>query len=122
MTVQEKNEVLKLHNENKSHREIGRLLSKADTTILRFINFVKQEHITGFAECPNCGREIVHYKSQRGRRRVYCCKECQRSEVARKNTFFICQECGKSYRGYQFQKRKYCSVSCYLKHRYGERL
>ena len=122
MTVEEKNKVLHLFKEKTGCREIARIVGRDPANISRFINRVIAEHISGFAECPNCGREIVHYKSQRGRRRVYCCKECQRSEVARKNTVFVCLECGKSYHGYQFQKRKYCSVSCYLKHRYGERL
>ena len=122
MTAEEKNKILQLRKEGKTIREIATITKKGIATVDELINIIKVEKITGFAECPHCGKEIVHTKRTRGRPRVYCSKKCQRADETRRNTVYICQECGRPFRYYQFQKSKFCSRSCYLKHRYGERL
>ena len=122
MTAEEKNTILQLRKEGKNIREIAAITNKAVGTVDMLLNRIKAEKITGFSECPHCGKEIIHTRRTRGRPRVYCSKECQRADETRRNTVYICQECGRSFRYYQFQKSKFCSRSCYMKHRYGERL
>ncbi len=121
MTAEEKNRVIELDNANYKSREIARIIGKDVANISRLLSRVKNENIVSFGECPNCGKEIVHYKVK-GRKRVYCCEKCKRSNKVRRNTKYTCLNCGRTFYSYHHQKSKFCSVSCYLEHRYGKRL
>ena len=119
MTAEEKNRILKMKREGLSVREAAAITGRGTGTIGRL--FKLADLINDYAECPNCGKEIVHYKVK-GRKRVYCCEECKRTNKVRRNTKYTCLNCGKTYYSYRHHKSKFCSFSCYIEHRYGKRL
>ena len=120
MTTEEKNNVLELHNQHKSVRQIVALTGLKRSTVSDFI--LANEGVEYFSICPGCGNEIIHLKIGKGRKRIYCSNKCKHSKKAIKNLQRICLNCGRSFLAWKYSKNKYCCHSCYVEHRYGKRL
>ena len=117
MTTEQRNKILELSRKGKSVREIAEQLNLPKSTVGTIA--IKKKIIRKYAECPNCGRVFEITFKDRGRPRTYCSKKCQRADDIRRNAIYTCQECGKQFRYYSFQKSKYCSRRCFFKARYG---
>ena len=120
MTTDEKNKILQMIREDLPRREIARLTGFNPATIIRFERNI--DNVLSFASCPVCGKEIINYKNQRGRKRQYCSDKCYNSKKRRKDKVCTCLNCGKSFLAWRFTKTKYCCYSCFVQHKYGKRL
>jgi len=78
--------------------------------------------------CPNCGKIIQ--QEPKHKKRKFCSDECCQTwwnnhpEAVHRRTsaiyFYTCACCGKPFRAYGNNHRKYCSQACYLRDRFGE--
>lgn len=69
--------------------------------------------------CLNCGVEIEQNKGV-GAKKKYCSKKCKEkwNNVHRKEYKFICEYCGKEFKGLGTDKRRYCDKGCYTRDRF----
>lgn len=78
--------------------------------------------------CLHCDTPLIH--KPKGRTRKFCSDTCRQSwwsehqEAKNQNEKAIynytCRYCGRDFSAYGNRNRKYCSHSCYIKHRYEE--
>jgi len=77
--------------------------------------------------CKQCGKELIQAQSRKTRK--FCSNACRTTwwnghrHMITGRVFIPlpCAHCGKSFRCYQKQQRKYCSHTCYIASRYGVR-
>lgn len=75
--------------------------------------------------CKRCGRPLINTPGHR--QKTFCSSVCQRKywqehrDPMQHSSFITttCPNCGKRFSDYAGHKRKYCSHSCYITHRYG---
>ena len=75
--------------------------------------------------CRECGKPLVQEDGMKTR--VFCSSDCKTKwwrehpeKMNHKATYqFVCAACGRPFEAYGNSKRKYCSHSCYINHRFG---
>ena len=78
------------------------------------------------SRCKNCGRIVYQFPGRKEKK--FCSDVCRNkwwsthlSEINRKTMIELtCPCCGKTFRAYEYRKRKYCSHACYIEGRFGE--
>ena len=139
MTPAQKETVYKLRLQGLGYKAIAReLLLSVDAVK----SYCKRHHLTGPPEavqknvqvieeqhglCPHCKQPIRQKK--RGRSKRFCCDDCRYAwwkahpEISSKSETalypYTCEYCGKKCTTYGNKNRKYCSLACYYKARYG---
>ncbi len=74
--------------------------------------------------CKQCGKSLVN--STRGQPRKFCSEECRRiwwksnDSLHLKKAWYTltCGMCGKEFKSYGNQKRKFCSHVCYIRKKF----
>ena len=139
MTPAQKETVYKLRLQGLGYKAIAReLLLSVDAVK----SYCKRHHLTGPPEavrknvqvieeqhglCPHCKKPIRQKK--RGRSKRFCCDVCRYAwwkahpEISSKSETahypYTCEYCGKKCTTYGNKNRKYCSLACYFKERFG---
>ena len=75
--------------------------------------------------CKNCGKPLV--STAKAKPKTFCSDRCRgvwwknnRNQMHQKAIYqFTCINCHRSFDSYGNRKRKFCSRSCYISHRYG---
>ncbi|MEG0848206.1 MAG: RNA polymerase subunit sigma-70 [Niameybacter sp.] len=140
MTQEQKEKIKELRLEGLGYKEIATVVGLSRDGVR---SFCKWHELSGhgcvvalnIAEkkqknmlCLQCEKPLKH--RSRGRTRKFCSDLCRRSwwvqhqEAANKKEKSIynytCLWCAQSFKAYGNRHRKYCSHSCYVKHRYEE--
>lgn len=61
------------------------------------------------AICPVCGKEFRAIHEHKGRKSVYCSKECWSKRATEEKE---CPICGKRFKTFKSRNQKYCSTEC----------
>ena len=61
------------------------------------------------AVCPVCGQEFRAVKDYKGKKAVYCSKECWSRRASHEK---VCPICGEKFKSSYSQNKKYCSLEC----------
>lgn len=135
MTDLQKQQITQMREQGRTYSEISESLSIAVGTIKAFCSRkapkasavpvpVVQATITE-GRCKRCGQPLINTPGHR--QKTFCSSSCQRKywqehkELLRHDSFvtITCPACGKQFSDYAGHRRKYCSHSCYITHRYG---
>lgn len=129
MTEAQRDQIRNLCRDGLGYKRIAALLELPESTVKSYCRRHGIERrdiarqIVNMDTCRECGARLYNTKGHR--QRVFCSAEC-RNEYWRKHTAerknlveSVCQCCGKSVMDYAFRKRKYCSLECYRKARWG---
>ncbi len=130
MTNEEKKQISAMRRDGKGYAAIA---SELGLTKSQVSSFCRRSGLAGSRNdmnaprdrCVSCGREIQQLPGRKKRR--FCCDECRIQWwnshlhlVKRKAVYtVICPCCGGAFVSYGNAKRKYCSHSCYVRHRFG---
>ena len=113
MTIETKNQILKLKRQNASLREISRVLGVPLSSVDYFLK--KNGDVVAYASCPNCGKEIA-LRKVRGRPSMFCSTECKfayyKKHGSLKKREAVCEWCGKKFMTYRYRKIRFCSREC----------
>lgn len=136
MTYEQQEQIIDLRKKGYGYKLIGQMLGINRDTV-RY--FCKSNGMAGITEntlvsdkdtCPCCGGAIPQAATT-GRRRKFCSEKCRRewwkmhpgagkrSESAIYHS--TCVACGKEFTTYGNSSRKYCSHTCYILHRFGQK-
>ena len=134
MTLEQKERVKKLRNENQSY---GTIAGSIGLSISAVKGYCQRNGLSGkrartekasAEECPyicfGCGKPIVQREG--AKQRKFCSSACRQAwwnahpeKVNRKAVYqFTCASCGKQFTAYGNRNRKYCSHDCYIRDRY----
>ena len=124
--MEKKEKIIELREKGYGYGKIAELLGISINTVKSFCrrnNITKGENnqIKDIVICPNCGEEINVIKKKR-----FCSNKCRTSywsknqdKINRKSAEKSeCIMCKKEFIDYKRNSRKYCSRSCYIKHRF----
>ena len=134
MTMEQKNQIIKLRNAGCGYTEIAKLLSLMKDQVS---GFCRMNALTGLQAsasnekkstghyCPNCGKENSRKTGHKPIR--FCSSECRvhwwntHPENVNRKAFYTstCAHCGKEFTVYGNANRKYCSHECYIEDRFG---
>lgn len=133
MNPLEKYKITQLRKQGESYTTIARHLNISVNTIKSFcrrndITIAKSREQTqnpSQTHCENCQKEVIQTAGRKRKR--FCCDTCRNKWwnahldlVDRKAIYrFTCRYCGMDFEVYGNDKRKYCSHSCYINHRFG---
>ena len=134
MEMETKEKIKSLANSGYGLRAIAEALCLSKDTVKSFcrrqgikIEMTKgNEKVGSGVFCLNCGKILEQTKGKR--QKLYCSNKCKNEwwnkrhqEIGGKATYtFVCNGCGKTFKSYGNAKRKYCSHSCYINHRFKE--
>mgnify|MGYP000860860568 CR=1 FL=1 len=128
--------IVMLRNSGGSYSEISRALGISINTIK---SFCRRNNLGGRASqrslneniqqiyCKMCGKRLEMKPNRKPK--MFCSDACRLAWwkshpelINRKAVYhFICAYCGKEFDSYGNKKRKYCSHSCYIKARFGNK-
>lgn len=116
MTGEEKEKILKMHEEGMRFADISRETGIPAATVS---SFFRRAAARKDDRCPQCGRRIK--QDPRYKRRRFCSDDCRlrwwhaHQEEMDRQAFYtaVCQWCGKEFITYGNDHRKYCSRECY---------
>ena len=140
MTQDQKERIKELRLEGLGYQAIARIVGLSRDSVRRFckcnslaghgcvvaLNIAekKQENLL----CLHCEKPLV--QQLKGATRKFCSDLCRRSwwtehqelrnQKERAIYNYTCKYCSKDFSAYGNRNRKYCSHSCYIKHRYQE--
>ncbi len=140
MTEEQKKKIKELRLEGLGYKAIANILGLSRDAVR---GFCKRYELTGDANvvslnmqvkkqknvvCTHCDKPLKH--KARGRIRKFCSDACRRKwwvehqQMRNKSDKAIykytCLNCRKEFSVYGNKNRKYCSHSCYIKHRFWE--
>jgi len=123
MTNKEKLQIQELKAKGYGYGTIAKELGLSKSTVS---SFCKVQDL-GLTYCLMCGAKLKQTKGHRQKK--YCSDKCRRNywrihkEDVRKNPTLECEcpTCHKKFMAYKSKKAKFCSISCYLQFRYGEK-
>ena len=129
MTDAEKEKIRFFRMEGLGYGAIAVRLGLSENTVK---SFCRRNHLTGVAAkeadtvCRHCGQSLAELPGRKGRK--FCSEACRRAwwkahpELVDRTAFYLmtCARCGKEFKSYGNQKRKYCSHACYIAARFGE--
>lgn len=126
MTDEQKKETLLLRRKGKSYTEIAQATDATINAIRIYCsrNGLTDADLKDARFCEQCGQPMP----ETDRKKRFCSNNCRMSwwnshpELVKRKAYYTltCQCCGKLFKSYGNQKRKYCSRSCYLTKRYGK--
>lgn len=129
MTDAEKEKIRFWRCEGLGYGTIAARLGLSENTVK---SFCRRNQLTGVASkeplcvCRHCGQAISQLPKRKTRK--FCSEACRRAwwkahpELVHRQAFYliICAHCGKEFKSYGNQTRKYCSHACYIAARFGE--
>lgn len=129
MTDAEKEKVRFWRCEGLSYGVIAARLGVSENTIK---SHCRRNNLTGIAAkqailvCRHCGKPLAGLP--KAKQRKFCSEACRRAwwkahpELVHRDAFYpmVCAHCGKEYKSYGNDKRKYCSHACYITARFGK--
>lgn len=140
MTDAQAKQIHELRMKGTGYRSIASVLDLSRDTVR---NYCKQKGLDGYAKamtknikeqlqqgevCFNCGKKIE--QPSVGRPKKFCSDACRRQwwkshpeAITKKDTALYsltCSKCGKEFKSYGNNNRKYCSHDCYIKDRFYE--
>ncbi len=144
MTDLQKQQIIEMRTEGKTYADISEILCLPIGTVKAFCsrNAPKNEPLPIASSeteqiqvmipedatigCKRCGQPLVNTPGHRPK--TFCSPACQRQYRQEHNELIqhyavitiTCPVCGKAFSDYRSHNRKYCSHSCYIKHRYGK--
>lgn len=125
MNDQIKLKIIELRNAGQGYKKIASTLNISLNSVKSFIRRNKNNDEITTDTCKNCGAIILQVNKHKTKR--FCSDSCRTSwwsknRYSLSNTKMItitCKCCGKEFKDYPNQNRKYCSEKCYLKSRFG---
>ena len=129
MTLEQKNEIIRLRKKSVGYTAIATQLGISKETVKTFcqrnnMGGIRTEMKAESGICPLCGKAVVSVPGHKPKR--FCSSEC-RIEWWKTNPnkcnpnaiySFICANCGLPFTAYGNSKRKYCSHECYIAARF----
>ncbi|HKM03912.1 MAG TPA: RNA polymerase subunit sigma-70 [Lachnospiraceae bacterium] len=126
MTNEQKEKILMLRSQGLGYKKIASEVTATVDSVKSFLRRNQNKAIEyGDGCCKECGKPIEIIPKTKTKK--FCSDFC-RSVWWSKNRFKLgntkmititCKCCGKEFRDYSNQNRKYCSRRCYLKSRFG---
>ena len=129
MTDEQKLSIADLRRHGFGYRKIASRLGMSDNTIKSYIsrsNIVSLPIIpeTEDGICNQCGADLSEIKGRKNRK--FCSEICRRSWWKSNNNLInrrawyslVCAGCGKTFKSYGNNKRKYCTHKCYISNRF----
>ncbi len=126
MKAEEKQQILALREQGMGYKRIAFELGLNVNSVKSFYrrNTTKSTSIID-GVCRQCGMHLD--EDSRGRK--FCSPVCRsvwwnknRQHLQGKHILTIaCKACGKPFKAYRWQGRKYCSHACYIQNRFGGR-
>ena len=130
MTNEQKEKIIRFRRQGFGYADIGRELGISKDTVKSFcrrngLMVSGSKPVDDKDRCRECGKALV--QQEKKKTRIFCCKACREKwwtehadRIDRKAIYeIICAGCGKSFTAYGNSKRKFCSHSCYVAHRFG---
>lgn len=132
MNELQKQRIIELRNSGLSYSKIADALSISINTIKSFCrrnnlggHIGKESKQINKTFCKKCGKELNQIPGKKPLK--FCGKECRvnwwntHPEMVNKKAIysFVCTSCNSPFTSYGNSKRKYCSHSCYINHRFG---
>ena len=132
MNELQKQQIIELRNQGISYSKIADALGISLNTIKSFCrrnnlggHIGKESKQINKTFCKECGKELNQNLGKKPLK--FCSDKCRvkwwnthPELVNRKAIYsFICTYCGEPFTAYGNSKRKYCSHSCYINHRFG---
>ena len=126
MTAEQKANIIILRSGGATYSEISDYLGLSINTVKSFYRRSgnnPKETAASFCKC--CGKPFVQPAGTREKK--FCSDICRmkwwnshREDVDKKAVYeYECGYCGKEFQVYGNRHRKYCSRSCYIRHRFG---
>lgn len=122
----QKQKAAELRRRGLGFAEIARRLHLSRDTVKSFCyrNKIAVESSENTNRCRECGKPLVQVNGRK--KRVFCCSECRirwwhkHPELINQKAVytFVCAGCGKRFKAYGNNHRKYCSHSCYINSRF----
>lgn len=117
-----KNRVFTLYTHKMSANDIAFILEISVSTAENYIRDLEENN--EFQYCENCGRRMISIKGKKQKR--FCCDKCRNEwwnshqDLVKRKAYYIhrCACCGRKFVSYGNKNTKFCSHSCYIKHRY----
>ncbi len=133
MTEMQREQLIELRNQGVSYGKIAEKLSLSKNTVKSYCqrhNLTptqtpsSQKNAEPSSFCRLCGKPLTHTDGRKTLK--FCSAQCRvlwwnsHLDQVNKKAFyhFSCQCCGKQFSAYGNSKRKYCSHSCYINHRF----
>jgi endogenous inhibitor of DNA gyrase (YacG/DUF329 family) len=133
MTETQKQRVKELRGEGNSYASIADALGISVNTVqshcrrnnvARHLSAATQTVNSSALFCKHCGKELAQKTGVKARK--FCSDKCcaawwaaHPDRLNRKAFYvFTCVACGKDFSAYGNSRRKYCSHSCYVRHRF----
>ena len=131
LTEEQKSEIRRQRVDGAGYKTIANGMGLSVNTV---ISHCRRNGLTGRARkkdgiqgCKWCGRPVQQTLGRKEKK--FCSDECRikwwnrHHNQPRRNAWyeFTCQCCGKPFRAYGNDHRKYCSHDCYIKDRFGDR-
>lgn len=123
MTDEQKMRIIQMRSEGMTYSNIADELQISINTVKSFYrrNAERPSRI-----CRQCRKPII--QPARTREKKFCCDKCRmewwnthKNEVQKKAVYtFQCAFCGKQFKAYGNNHRKYCDRECYRKARFGQ--
>ena len=132
MNELQKEKIIELRNLGVSYSKISDALGISINTIKSFCSrnnlgghLGKENKQINKTFCKECGKELNQTPGKKPLK--FCSNKCRvkwwnnHPELVNKKAIysFICTSCGEPFTAYGNSKRKYCSHSCYINHRFG---
>ena len=124
MTVEQKNEIMRLRDEGQSYTQIADRLMLPRNTVK---SYCRRNPAVAPSEktCLQCGKPLVMIPGKKEKR--YCSDACRgrywnahAHSLSRESMMeYTCPVCGKTFAAYAYRGRKYCSRECYAQARSG---
>lgn len=132
MTENQKSLITRLRRTGYGYKAIADAVNVSRDAVKSFCvrnNILHETNIKGAVDidfCPNCYGALEHIDKHKKKR--FCCDSCRiewwkkhRSETKRNMTrICICKNCGREFRSYPSEKKKFCDRHCYFAYRYGK--
>jgi len=131
MTSEQKQAIDVLRRQNLGYRKIAARLGLSENTVkshmrrnnIRHGNLEKSGDTSDFF-CPQCYKDMSEHKGRSDRR--FCSTACRlawwaaNSNQLNRRAWYscTCDACGKEFKSYGNQKRKYCGRDCYIRSRF----
>ena len=133
MTDEQKQQIVQLHTEGKSHAEIAAIMDIPPSTVRSFFSrqnavpFKQQEQTAPTrvddSNCRQCGMPLALHSGNRMKR--FCSERCRQAWwrahpglITEKASSSTCVGCGTIFKNGGNPSRRYCSRTCYMRHRF----
>ena len=129
MTDEQKLSIISLRKNGFGSRKIAARLGMSDNTVK---SYIRRSGISAPCNptenkegvCHQCGMDLTNIKGRKNRK--FCSETCRRNWWKSNNNLInrrawysiVCTRCGKTFKSYGNNKRKYCSHNCYIYDRF----